>query len=483
MINKNILLGLSSFFIPFFLFLRPSNLDYLDLLTVSQILIIQLIIFFLIIAIYYCIEKFFFRKLSFKYLPLISIIIYLNFLYYDIKNLIQDFEEVLSDKTLIIIILSISFISYIYLNKKSIIDKFLSFYIIFILFSTIFNFLNSSFFKDINYLNIFGEKIIMSKKAEVFENMYLIIFDELMDSEVYDKNYNSNTSKTINEIKKNYYHVKNSRSNYDTTTLSIGSFLNLNYIPIRQNTYEKQNVFPFNLWLKNYNEISLTNKLSSLGINFYFLSSSIMPCKERSFVKCNINSKGGNFNNLFRNLNLFYYATFYSDLNRKHFLKKEIRVPINQILKQKTFPKNNFYFIHNLLPHRPYNFNSNCKKTERNDGNYKLNYSCSLLLISKIINHLEKYDPNASVIITGDHGTSHHNLNKELSTYKLNEFVDPKILTLVKTQKCKSYPKENFDHNLSIFQYIFNCHYNTNIKLSQYKFFSIAPKKLIIQRN
>ena len=416
-------------------------------------------------------------------MPLLGVLIYINFLYYDTKNLINDFNELLSDKTLVIIILSISLFSILYIKKKNIVDKFLIFYIIFFLISNLFNLFNSNVFKDINYFKISEEKIIKSEKDKVFENMYLIIFDELMDSEIYDKNYNSNITNKVNEIKKNYYHVKNSKSNYDTTTVSIGSFLNLDYIPLRKNTYEKQSVFPFNLWLKNYNEIPLTNKLINLGVNFHFLSSSIMPCKQRSFVNCDSNNKRTNLDNLYRNLNLFYSATFYFDLSKKHFLEKEIRIPVNQILKQKKFFKNNFYFVHNLLPHRPYNFNENCERIPTNNGNYKLNYSCSLLLISKIINHLDKYDPKASVIITGDHGTTYNNLNKELATYKIDKFKDPKILTLVKTEKCKSYPKKNFDHNLSILQYIFNCNYNTKIELSEFKFFSITKNDLLFQRN
>ena len=481
--KKNILVGFISFFIPFFLFLRPSNLDYLDLLTVIQILAIQLLIFCLIVAIYFCVERILSKQVSFKYLPLISLWIYINFLYYDIKIIIKDFDEVLSDKTLIILFLSILLSFYIYIKKKNLIDRFLSFYTIFILLTTTFNFFNSNFFKDINYLKMHEKEVMQTVGNEVFENMYLIIFDELMDSKTYDRNYNSSITYEIDKIKKNYYNVKNSKSNYDTTTVSIGSLLNLNYIPLEKNVYQKQNVFPFNLWLKNYNEIALTNKLSKLGINFYFLSSSIMPCKERSFVNCSITNKVGNFDNLFRNLNLFYYGTFYGDLNRKHFLTKEIRIPVNQILKQKKFSKNNFYFVHNLLPHRPYNFNENCKKLEIENGNFQLNYKCSILLISKIINHLEKYDPNATVIITGDHGTSHNNLKKELSTYKLDEFIDPKILTLVKTKKCNDYSNKNLDHNLLIFQYMFNCHYNTKIKLSEFKFFSIAPNNFLIERN
>ena len=88
------------------------------------------------------------------------------------------------------------------------------------------------------------------------------------------------------------------------------------------------------------------------------------------------------------------------------------------------YKKNNdkkFFFIHNLAPHAPYEFNPIVQKenflnnvsTSLNDKTYSLevqkslyldNIKCTNQILSKIINKIINEDPNAMILLSSDHG-------------------------------------------------------------------------------
>ena len=86
--------------------------------------------------------------------------------------------------------------------------------------------------------------------------------------------------------------------------------------------------------------------------------------------------------------------------------------------------KGYFFFIHNMLPHTPYLFNSDCtlkskpllttknyiEKHKHKSGTigdfegYKANYICMLKRVYEFVNFINKKDRNANVILISDHG-------------------------------------------------------------------------------
>ena len=80
--------------------------------------------------------------------------------------------------------------------------------------------------------------------------------------------------------------------------------------------------------------------------------------------------------------------------------------------------KGYFFLLHNLIPHDPYSFNSDCTLKENplkvwgniqtsKSGDvmgYKDNYECMLKRVDEFVNFINKNDPDANLIIMSDHG-------------------------------------------------------------------------------
>ena len=106
-----------------------------------------------------------------------------------------------------------------------------------------------------------------------------------------------------------------------------------------------------------------------------------------------------------------------------------------------------FFFIHNFLPHAPFVFNSDCvlkkgfekisrekeeeilqsaaKDKNKTLEGYKEQYECMLKRVDEFVNFINKYDPDASVIITADHGNNVKNFY----------YLGYETFTLIKVEK------------------------------------------------
>lgn len=394
-------------------------------------------------------------------------------MYYDFKIFFNDHEEKFSKKAFLLVSGLQLFFIFLFKNQIAILTKFFVTYALIIVLTSSYNIINSNLIYEIKFDQTNDrERYKKTNKNLIYENFYLIIFDEATSTETFDENYNTNLTNKLEKNKSKFHKFKNSYANYDTTTIAIGSFLNIGYIKNKENRYQRLDVYPFNLYYRNHNQIPLTKLLGNLNIDFHFFSSDIMECRERYFVKCKFGNTGNkNLSIIQRNLKLFYNSTYFMDLFRNNLKENEIRLPINEVLTETSFGKNKFFLIHNLLPHRPYNYEKNCKKIDTQDGSYKKNYECAMKYIIKVIKHLEKFDPKATILITSDTGTTHHNLKKELLNFKTGKKIDNKIITLLKSKNCKNFSDKKLNHNISIFRKALNCSYSTKFNFEEYKFF------------
>ena len=482
MSTKNISFSFLIFLVPFFLFLRPSNLEYLDFKTSSQIFFSQIFLFIIVTLCYFLIILVLRKRISdFLFLPLISTLYYINFLYYDLKKFIGDNDQTLSDDVLKILFFLICIIFFLFIKFTDKINKFAFIYSVILIFFSVSKFINLNTFNFGNFetKNFETEhKQESEKNLEKFDNVYFIIFDGMMSLEVFEKNFNLNTANLTDNLLEDIIYIKKSHSNYNSSQLSIGSMFNLNYLNKKSNnSYSKKDLYPHSLWNKSLKNISLLNILYNKGINFYWLSSSMMPCRTRYFIKCSLSGANDEFSSLKRNLFLFYSSTFYADFTNNDLIKSEVRLPINEILSRKNFGQNNFFFIHNILPHRPYNFSEDCEMIE--NGSYQKSFFCAVSLIKKTIVHLNKYDPNSLIVVTADHGAHIPLLRDELISYNLKYDYDPKISTYLKLKDNCLIPQDILKkHNLSYLQLTLNCNYNLNLELSDFKFFAFENTRI-----
>ena len=86
---------------------------------------------------------------------------------------------------------------------------------------------------------------------------------------------------------------------------------------------------------------------------------------------------------------------------------------------------NTFYFIHHLNPHSPHVFDKDCNvkaKKHNNKFDYYESYLCTLKKVDDLLQHLSIKDPDAKIIIQGDHGTSFQSLKNDFDINRMKIF-------------------------------------------------------------
>ena len=116
--------------------------------------------------------------------------------------------------------------------------------------------------------------------------------------------------------------------------------------------------------------------------------------------------------------------------------------PIPKPIKNIDKSKNNFFFVHHFMPHDPYIFEPDCSINKNNNENknigYMKNYKCMLNRLMAFLEYINKYDPQANVIVTSDASLIFYNKDTE---NQIKIFSDKfHSFTLIKINKeCKKY--------------------------------------------
>ena len=80
---------------------------------------------------------------------------------------------------------------------------------------------------------------------------------------------------------------------------------------------------------------------------------------------------------------------------------------LTNYLKDYKIDKPTFYFIHHMSPHWPYITNEDCSYKHypgnKNLEGYKSAYLCNLKKIREIIEFLNEFDPDSTVVFQSDH--------------------------------------------------------------------------------
>jgi len=177
------------------------------------------------------------------------------------------------------------------------------------------------------------------------------------------------------------------------------------------------------------------------------------------------------------------------------------------------YKKNNdkkFFFIHNLAPHAPYEFNPDCSKKENflnnistflNDKTYSLevqkslyldNIKCTNKILSKIINKIIDEDPNAMILLSSDHGAR---LGKNYLLEKKNNSVDYRNINqetfisifnsfsaIYLPEKCNIYYKK-INSLVNQSRILLSCLLDKKIKFLKNEFYLIIENKELINLN
>ena len=281
----------------------------------------------------------------------------------------------------------------------------------------------------LNFLNFFNQKENLEKKYVQYNftqnskknvDIYYIVLDGMTSLEYAKK---IGAIKSENKIIENLnklggYYISNSMTNYPTTHLSIQSMLDLDYPKTEKSkkysTYK--NFFP-NTLINNYEELPITILNKTLNRNFFWTGNTYQNCKSNSYEEkmCGDQSK---FVHYLNSLELFYESNvldfFIRRINLDSLNKFEMKNTFEilndnelNFFKDINFSKKNFFFMHLLKPHQPYNVDKNCNYVNQNNdlNGYSENYKCVLVLIKKFIKNINNLSNKPKIIIfAGDHG-------------------------------------------------------------------------------
>lgn len=493
-----IILGLIS--TPIILYLKPDNLAQISIFDISYLIISQLIIFFITFILSLIFFKIsFLRNIKFIEFFICNLcILFLLFFYKKVNLFFVFFEKFhyLFDN-LLSLLLYLSLLIFFYYLVRVLKEKLQIFLILFILLNLsifVINFLfykykaleifvdnkNIQKIKDNNYKNTIknidhdedlAEKINISLNNKDYEkknNIFIIVPDAMISLELAEKEnvVNSKNDYFSKLEKNNFNYQSNYLPTYPTTYLSIASILYGKYVatPNSKKYLNRNNFFPNNMLNINNDFFKIIKKLNA---NFFWAGNNWGPCKPNLSIKC-INGKNTKISNfilktqdLYHNSPFSYFYKYYADL----FINVSAYDFMLDPNRYKKFiisnKKNNFYLIHLLKPHEPYNLDKNCKKIpEVKDKNkileyYKNNYKC---VFDTLMNWSKSYvnnEDNNMIIILGDHSI---NLNKN---YKMKNKMNSTFFAYKGPEKCKNLELPR--SHVNVMPFILNCMFDLQL--------------------
>jgi hypothetical protein len=410
----------------------------------------------------------------------------------DLKELIE-FKNFNSEIALIlIIILAIVLIIFINFKKNKFSILFISFYLFLSFFLNIYeisikkiNSFNTQFIN--NSSDIKKNSSDIKKNITDQNNIYLVIIDEATSIEEFDKIYNTNSgSKFLEDIKNfNYTYIPGSYSSYNQTELTFASYFYMDYfITDKSNKYrDTKNLYP-EILKYSFEDLPLIKVLSQHNFKFYWIGNSRGDCdinKKTCLKNYEIKKK------FFTEVSEIFFikSAFYPIYNKiEERLRRSFSISLygenyyqNDAIQKfidttkGEIPKQSFFLLHAFYPHAPYIYNEDCSEKKINtqpshtkniqiaDKNigYFDNYLCALKKVKKIIQYLDKYDPEALVLIQSDHG-KYFDFPKNKKQRLIN-------FNLIKNlEKCKNEINENID-NVNSIRYALNCQLNLNYQI------------------
>jgi len=238
--------------------------------------------------------------------------------------------------------------------------------------------------------------------------------------------------------------LSDARSPYNTTFLSLAAIFNMDYPLVngeKSQATGRNSMFPS--LLRNKSAVPrLVQAFKDLGYNFNHIGNIWAPCNDMHVTCLDFDKPKSIIGYEFA---IFLQSTPYKLYHNVKFPQYDDAIGnLNRYLNAKGIPENPaFNFIHQLSPHPPYTFEADCKIRENYDFGlgaweeadkplYADNVKCLNKKLLTFVRLIKAKDPEAIVIVTGDHGTN----------FQKNGIVLPgrmQVLSLV------SFPKKQCD--------------------------------------
>lgn len=256
-------------------------------------------------------------------------------------------------------------------------------------------------------------------------NVYFLLFDEYASTASLEKEFNYDNSGIDSFLlKQGFYVSKWSHSNYNFTPFSMASVLNMSYI---LGLNDKSQLVPqdFTNTYQLIRNNRVINVFSSLGYQLKMYSifdiagqpakvwQSFLPTNTRLITERTLAARlNTSINSLL--IQRFRIKYFIMKNNMKYFYSNEkyLKLVTEEAAKKDNQPK--FVYAHFVMPHCPFIFDSLGRRKDdkqiyeenlTNPPKAYLNYlPYTNKRLKELVLHIRKNDPNAVILLCGDHG-------------------------------------------------------------------------------
>lgn len=276
-------------------------------------------------------------------------------------------------------------------------------------------------------------------------NIYYVLVDAYSGEKSLKKFLGLDIGEFLEKVRARDVHVADdTRSPYNMTFLSVASILNAKYIIDEMSPPYKDRKRFYPGLMKHGPEPAVVRHFESLGYKFNFLGNRWARCYNK-YVNCPNAPDGTLMSYEIRGL---YEATpfaWYQQGSDGNFLEVDPAATVDAIGNLLTYVVDDgrptspsFFFVHHFPPHPPYIFKPDCSVRDTYRFDFRIwnkrsiplyidNLHCTNKRIMSLFEWLDEHDPNAIVVVTGDHGTgftSLESVEERLSTLTLARFPE-----------------------------------------------------------
>jgi hypothetical protein len=246
-------------------------------------------------------------------------------------------------------------------------------------------------------------------------DIYYIILDAYTRSDVLKEDYGYDNSAFIDSLQDmGFYVAECAQSNYDTTSLSLSSALNMEYLQNISDVYQPDETdllhsfkaLDSNIVRNSLTEAGYKTVVFASGFHWiewrdadHFISPAGRGLTEFEIVVL--------FSSYARNLDDFGIVNL-DDIHAEHY-RERTRLVLGSFDALLDIPSPKFVFIHIIAPHEPYGFDENGNSVAAERVNSRAGYAAQAKFIgTAILPQLQKLVNQSKIppviIVQGDHG-------------------------------------------------------------------------------
>jgi len=322
-------------------------------------------------------------------------------------------------------LIPLSIITYLILKSKKNFEKIIKIGVVVILSLVIFNISEIGLVASTNYSIADNSSETFSIYQNIARDVYHIVPDERASTTILKENYDYDNLDFVNYLQNEGFFIpKTSFSNYNSTSLSLPSILNMEYVNYKMDS-EKAEDLVFDKIMENN---SVVKNFENIGYEVVYFDSeyNLAPTSKSTNMLCGSNSTNLRIifffidntpivifkNNLFELIDSNGNEEFIKISSTKPMVENRLCIFDELVSLDEKYSEPIFVHAHIILPHGPFLFDANGNVIGDSRESVKNHWASSYLdqleytdsKIQEVVKKLLTKEPQPIIIIQSDHG-------------------------------------------------------------------------------